>query len=251
VSTVYNLGDNIRTDPVRFEMVIDRMMYRYKSQQPSPESWHRDVIPSDRINTDNEIYGGWLNLDSTDQYFSCIPGSHLGVKLSELMEGFAAVPKDRIESVSKYRQKFTIPPGHMIVFPQYILHEVVANKAKTNMMRLFTAWSTTTRQNFIHPDMIERLLSQNIVPLPSGQRPPIYAANHGSFYLHKPFKPIPNRDHSVSLIEWSRDTMQPRTLAQKDGAKGKYTIVSRYLKSLKDYDFRMYPAYTQEEISLV
>lgn len=240
----------VRPGTVKFEMLIDRMMYRYKSQSPSPESWHRDVIPKSRINADDEVYGGWLNIDTTDQYFSCIPGSHLGVKLSELTEGFAAVPKDQIDTVSKHRYKFTIPPGHMIIFPQYILHEVVATKAKTNMMRLFTGWRTTTSDNFIHPDMLKRMATQSIVPLPSGQLPPMYASNHGSFYLNKQFKPIPHRDHKVNLKEWSRDSMQPQTLVQKDGKDGVYTIVARYLKSLKDYGFKMYPNYTQEEIAL-
>lgn len=243
--------DNIiGSDTVKFEMLIDRMMYRHKSQKVTPESWHRDVIPSSKIESNDEVYGGWLNLDDSDQYFSFIPGSHLGIKLKELESGFATVPEKDIKTINKYRHKISIPPGHMIIFPQYILHEVVGTQAKNNMMRLFLGWRTTNSNNFIHSDMLERLNNQSIIPLPSGQLPPMYAANHASFYLHKTFKPIPEKEHKVSLITWSRDSMQKQTLVKISGKNGDYKIVKRYLDSLKHYGFSMYQKYTQHEIAL-
>ena len=56
------------------EMFFDRMMYRPKVAQPTKELWHRDLTPNSLKN--DIIIGGWLNLDSEPQYFSCIPGSH-------------------------------------------------------------------------------------------------------------------------------------------------------------------------------
>lgn len=237
---------------IKLETLFDRMMYRLVSQQPVEESWHRDVIPQKLINYNDEVYGGWINLDETNQYFSCIPGSHLGVRLWDLASGFARIPKDQIPIINKFRHKITVPPGHMIIFPQYILHEVVAQKASHNMMRLFTGWRLTTSSGFLHSDMLERLNKQSIMPLPSGQLPPMYAANHGSFYLHKSFKPIPNRDYKINLIEWSNQSLQPVILINRP-AKGDYPaykISPRWLESLEHYNLPKYPLYTDEELAI-
>lgn len=117
-----NYEDKELRSKTKLEMLFDRMMYRNVGQAPSAESWHRDVIPPKNIEENDEIFGGWLNLDMTDQYFSCIPGSHLSISQKKLKPGFATIPPDQIESISEYRHKFIVPPGHMIIFPQYIIH---------------------------------------------------------------------------------------------------------------------------------
>ena len=142
-------------DETGLEMLIDRMMYRLESQAPSAESWHRDVAPSDKIETHDEIYGGWLNLDTKSQFLSCIPGSHLGISLKKLKKGFASVPKEHIGQVDKYKIRYEIPPGHIVIFPQYIIHEVISKKALYDMMRLFIGWRTTVSKTFLYRDMRE------------------------------------------------------------------------------------------------
>ena len=174
---------------MKIEMLFDRMMYRITSQKPSAESWHRDVMPPHYIQREDEVFGGWLNLDTQNQYMSCIPGSNLGVIQRELAPGFASIDKEKVKMVSQYKHRFTIPPGHLIIFPQY----------------------------------------------------------HISFFLRRPFRTIPNRPHRVNLIEWSRDTMLPRTLVQKCGKGGEYEIVRRHMLSLQEYGFPMYLPYTEEE----
>ena len=59
----------------KFEQIPDRMMFRPKGQVPTAESWHRDE--SKLAKPGDKIFGGWLNLDSKSQYFSCCPGTHL------------------------------------------------------------------------------------------------------------------------------------------------------------------------------
>ena len=236
-------------DNFNLEMLIDRFMYRLAGQSPSAEAWHRDVVPPELISDNDEIYGGWLNLDSKEQYFSCIPGSHLGIKLKTLKPGFATIPKEDIKDFNVYKDTFVVPPGHMVIFPQYILHEVVSRKVKYDMKRLFIGWRTTKDTTFLHKDMLERLKSQNIIPLPSGQLPPMYASNHGSFFLNKKFKPNPKDDYEVTTIEWSHNTMKDITLVTKKNKDGnEYKIVNRYLKSLEEYRLPMYEKYSDEEI---
>ena len=67
--------------------------------------------------------GGWINLDKESQFMSCIPGSHLGVRLKGLKSGFATIGKKDIDKFKPYKQLFEIKPGHCIIFPQYLLHK--------------------------------------------------------------------------------------------------------------------------------
>jgi hypothetical protein len=234
------------------QLVPDRMMYRHKSQAPSAESWHRDVTPSTSLLPGDEVYGGWLNLDLTqDQYFSCIPGSHLGIDPKSLKSGFASLSPEAVAVIAPHKTKIRIPPGHMVIFPQYILHEVVSTKAKYNMMRLFQGWRTTTGNDFLFPSMKDRLSEQGILPLPSGQEPPMFSANHGSFFRRKKFSPIPSlKSWKVSTIEWSEETFKsegpdgmPITLPDGD-----QRLVPRWMRSLEYYGLPMYESYNKEEL---
>jgi len=236
----------LRTE-TKLEMLFDRMMYRQKSQEPSKESWHRDVIPPDLIQDNDELFGGWLNLDEENQYFSCIPGSHLGKRQKELVKGFAVIPQEQVPIIGAYRHKFSVPPGHMIVFPQYILHEVVARRSEKNMMRVFTGWRTTISNDYLHPDTKEKIKRQAVMPLPSGQQPPMFSANHGSMFRRTQFKPIPDNPQKVSTIEWSVNTFLKDLL--KVDKRNEY-IIPRFLDSLSYYKLPMYTPYTEEEMSL-
>jgi hypothetical protein len=232
----------------KLEMLFDRMMYRQISQQPVAESWHRDVIPPDRIQDNDELFGGWLNLDEGDQYFSCIPGSHLGKRQKDLDKGFATIPKDEVVIIGKYRHKFRVPSGHMIVFPQYILHEVVSQISKKNMMRVFTGWRTTISNDCLHLNTKEKIKMQAAMPLPSGQEPPMFSRMHESMYRRVQFRPISDNPQKVSTIEWSINSFL-KELLKLDKSTNEY-IIPRYLESLSHYKLPMYTPYTEEEISL-
>ena len=225
------------------EMLWDRMMYRYRGQTPSAETWHRDVIPGKKISEWDEVFGGWVNLDSESQYFSCILGSHLDTKLSALDEGFAVIPKKDVPTLNKHTTRIEVPPGHMIIFPQYIVHEVLGSAAKHNMVRLFLGWRLTREITWIHPDIPERVESQDIMKLPSGQLPAMYSKSHLMFYQNKEFAPIPNEPR-VTLRTWSDETFIPPLRNTKNA------IIPRFLDSLKEYNLHLYPKYNQEELDM-
>ena len=226
---------------VNLEMLIDRMMFRSESQAPSAEAWHRDVVPPEKIGVNDEIYGGWINLDAKSQFFSCIPGSHLGVSLKKLKKGFSKIPAEHIEHIcTGNKQRYEIPPGHVVIFPQYIIHEVVSKKADRDMMRVFTGWRTTSETTFLHADMRDRFLYQAIIPLASGQLPPMYSANHISFLKNKPFKPIPKNDVKVTVETWSRASIKDVFVVDK--------IAQRFMESLKTSGVAMYAPYRESEI---
>ena len=198
---IRNYHENDLRKKYKIEVLFDRMMFRQKGQKAVEESWHRDVIPKDLILKTDEVYGGWINLDSTDQYFSCIPGSHLGIRQQDIPSGFDTMikresskaiekykeeyndikdPKDKekfilkkinpiINEISKYRHKFIIPPGHMVIFPQY----------------MFLGWRMTTSDKSLL-DNEQIMKNQEVVALPGGMIPPMYSSNHGSNFLGVP-----------------------------------------------------------------
>jgi hypothetical protein len=247
------------------QCLIDRMMFRLKGQKPVAETWHRDVVPHKLVHPSDEIFGGWINLSSDDQFFSCIPGSHLNVIPYNLDQGFAtleksleralALPKGskdvkkEMTKISEYRYKFRVPPGHLILFPQYILHEVIANKAESNMRRLFVGWRLTKTPKPLFP--LELLDEQAVIPLPSGQIPPMYSSNHVSYYIFKEFEIAPGIESS--LTQWSQHNFLDELLVlkkKKDRPNEEYEIIPRHMESLKHYKLKMYPEYTESEKSI-
>ena len=255
-----DIMDKKRKNNTKLEMLIDRMVFRHKSQAPSAESWHRDVTPKKYLVKGDEIFGGWVNLDiDKTQKFSCIFGSHLGVDLRSLKEGFAALPKDQMKKLNKVKSVATIPPGHVIIFPQYIFHEVVSKKASYDMRRLFSGWRTTIEDGPLFRDIGQMLQDQAVIPLPSGQLPPLYSANHRSCFLRKAFNPIrDDKKFKVSTMQWSDETFKKkgpsgvslfRYFPSRNGKPG-YKLVSRHMQSLKKYGFPMYRSYSEKEIEL-
>lgn len=252
------------TDSIRLQTLVDRMMYRLKGQKAVAESWHRDVIPKKKSKKGDVFFGGWINCDAMDQHFSFIPGSHINVVPYELDEGFATLQKyleknlpkgsdikKKIKKITSYKTKFAIPPGHMIIFPQYILHEVVATPAKIDMMRLFTGWRLTTLTTSEKPLYPMRLFeNQNVIPLPGGMSPPMYSSNHVSYFLNKEFQLAPGI--KSTLLEWSNNTFKKKLLVEKTGKIGKYTVIPRTeMSGLKEmFPNKMYPPYDDKEKSI-
>lgn len=250
---------DVTEKPQKLQALSDRMMFRQKGQQPVAEAWHRDVMPPEKIEYNDEIFGGWINLDSTDQHFSCIPGSHANIIQKKIDHGFATLSdainklaksmdvkytdaqiKEKMKQMTKDRYKFRVPPGHMIVFPQYIMHEVVADKATHDMRRQFTGWRLTTDDKPLYP--MKMFDDQAVIPLPGGMIPPMYAANHIMFYQKKPFNLTPHTKYTLS--EWSKATFKKECLVEnKNGS----IFVERHMKSLKAYGFEMYPPYSDIE----
>jgi len=276
----------------------DRMMRRPPYMTPTPEAWHRDVADiGANVSDDGVILGGWVNTSKHTQKFSTIAGSHLGVRFSHLERGFAE-PGHSIESKIKNLEKsrkslekdseeyttlteeikslktqlqqmrkilsenktiFEIPPGHAISFPQYILHEIVANPVDHWIKRVFIGYSIDVLSRPVW-DISKRLKEQAILPLGSGQEPPMYSKSHLSYYQTKAFylfgskNPLYGKNGSdpieKNLSEWSVDTFVPECLDPKRAEAGKSPLVYRFLPSLKTMNLMVYPEYSEEELSI-
>lgn len=199
----------------RLELLFDRVSVRRIGTSTSSESWHRDVCP-DALQGDI-ILGGWINLDpdgSPPQKFSCSPGTH---RVVTDRTGFA-----KTKEVPTNKKVYEIPPGHVILFHQNLLHEVKAQKATFESHRLYLGWRLTesTAPLFHHEDIIE---FQGVPKIPSGQIPPMYAKLHWVNHRH--------------MIEEISQRIKPEYLDARSG------MVLRELPPLGKY----YPPYTEDE----
>ena len=177
------------------ECVFDRMMLRTKGQAPSRETWHRDVTPN--LKENDKMFGGWINLDDENQYFSCVPGTHKISQTDMKKKGFAQIKKgtEEFKKLDAEKIKVTIPPGHCIIFFQHIIHEVLAKKMKYDSYRVFNRFRITNDTTPVF-DITSVLDNQSVPRLPSNQIPPMYAKLHWTNWVKK----IEN--WSTSAIAW-------------------------------------------------
>lgn len=154
-----------------FEQIIDRILIRPAGRRPSPESWHRDIAPD--TNPNDRVFGGWINLDDKDQTFSCVPGTH-NDPINYKTTGFAKIEPSDKAYYQKHKTKVKIPPGHILVFDERLIHEVFPKAFKYTSYRLFMGWRITKSTQPLIPDLEQRLEDQAVMPLKSGQMPRIY-----------------------------------------------------------------------------
>lgn len=224
----------------RLEILFDRVLHRFPGQKPNAETAHRDVTPSKFLKEEDDdlLFGGWLNLTKHEQFFVGKPGSHLGVRntyeVSQAHQGFSTLDtkSEDYQEYQRTKQKFSVPPGHLIIFPQHLIHEVLSQKSEHEQFRLFFGWRLTKAATPLFPDK-ESVIDNLGVPLiPSGQLPPIFSSNHQSIFKNKAFNWIGEDGPRGTLLDWWDQTLK--------------VPFKRHLDSLKNYGLE-YPGYTLEE----
>tara|TARA_B110000967_G_C18706868_1_gene470701 strand:- start:153 stop:638 length:486 start_codon:yes stop_codon:yes gene_type:complete len=124
------------------EQCFDRLMYRIGGENVTGDSWHRDEAKNAKPNDD--IFGGWVNLNDYSHYFSCVPYSHR--EAGKQNSGFAKIT-DSAEKLGLEKQKVIveIPSGCCLVFYERLVHEVrkSAFPMGNTMIRMFLGWRVT------------------------------------------------------------------------------------------------------------
>lgn len=172
--------------------LFDRMCIRRPSTEYKGETWHRDVckgLPG--LVASDKIWGGWLNLDDDYQIFTCVLGSsenHVGGS-----GGFQAAGVPSEDQVSVVH----VPPGHLILFRQDILHCISKARFRQRSYRLFVGFRVTTSEHPLY-DVASIVANQMVPPLPSGQAPAMFSANHDSCLLYR--QTIPWSDKAIKDI---------------------------------------------------
>lgn len=229
---------------LHIEQIIDRALMRPAGQTPSAESWHRDEAPA--ALPDDEIFGGGLNLDNTDQHFVVVPRTH---REASGHSGFAPI-KD-VDEKSRYKDaqiSVPVPPGHIFIFYENLVHCVNPVKKDHDMHRLFLGWRLTRATTPLIENIDALLDEQAVIPLKSGQIPPMHAALHWTNWRGK-------------MEDFSRKNIKAECLIHRTvdsgGDIGKsYRVVKRHMPSLRALadahpaEFKTYQPYTPAEKNL-
>ena len=210
----------------------DRFSQRFR--KPSKEAWHKDVSINYENFPNSKILGGWANLDKTDQFFSCIIGSHLEPAPGE---GFAALSKDNKKLYKARKTLVRIPPGHAISFDEKVTHEIADVKLVGVSKRLYMKYHISPdSRSAIDVDVIRRAIeTQGVFQMNQWNSMPMYEKIHPMFW-------------NAELVEFGRN-IKPVFLA-KPNKKGN-VYVQRYMISLLEAGVGMFPEYRQEEIDIL
>lgn len=196
-----------QTDDVNLESLFDRLCVRYEPfLRPGAELWHRDIYDAKEFKLrslprslpdgrDDIIIGGWLNLDHREQHFVALVASH-----DEPFSGAKGFAKFSEAEIARFRfnerlqgqasrffgntlrtntnGEIIVPPGHLILFVQRIIHSVKSGQQPdTPALRFFHGFRLTGEEIPLipHNDVIE---NGGVPRIPSGQIPPMFSKNH-------------------------------------------------------------------------
>lgn len=218
--------------------MFGRMTIRVPGEKPSRESWHRDEASVLVAGGDDKVFGGWINLDNVDQFFSCVRGTH--DPNTNKHRGFTKISKEAGRSIRerKLSHRVRIRPGHMLIFYENMVHEVLPKSVKHKLVRLHLAFRLTRSVQVRPPDLFEKMKSQSAMMIKSGQMPPMYAKLHLVNWVDK-------------LSAWSQQ-VDKRCLVSHTFKTGKragstHVVCKRFMKSLEEDGFPLYPEYTEYE----
>lgn len=184
---VYDV-DEEKLLPPQVTQLFDRVLIRPIGAKPTAEFWHRDTTPL--CGKNERVFGGWLNLNHKHvQHASLAPGTAMSQELVAA-RGFHRIPPDQKNYYKSNRILVDIPPGHLFIFDETTVHEVVSKKqVEEPLLRLFFAFlrSTSHVQKNYHPLIkrnLEAIKSQGVPLLKSDQAPSyypkLYNVNHQS-----------------------------------------------------------------------
>lgn len=151
--------------------IIDRCLWRIPGESVTAEAFHRDT--SLFTDDDDSIFGGWLSLAGV-QSFRCVPGSHRTREGDLPREGFGVLSAGQKAHYRERTVTVDVPPGCVLVFYQNIVHTVSGGKAKEHVRRLFHGVQLTHSNRPVVRGLDKILAEQAVVPLKSGQVPPLY-----------------------------------------------------------------------------
>jgi hypothetical protein len=227
----------------RLQQIMDRMMLRPVGKSP-PQTWHRDQCI--KIEDEDFVFGGWVNFDSTDQYFTCIPGSH---SVRPTGQGYTPLRESDLQKLnaSKLTVDAVVPPGHLIIFFEHIAHRIRKYTRTTPMYRMFIGWRTTSSEHPVYFEdrahLEQSLAKQAAMLTKSGELAPMY-------------RPLNWTNGRKNLVEFCKKHVHPNCLVDREMKSGqhkgkKFKVVDLYMTSLEEYGLPKYEEYSKEEVDLL
>jgi hypothetical protein len=222
----------------KLEQLVDRVQLRQPGTTPTAESFHRDLSvygPGCSAADGDHFFGGWVNLDTAPQAFSCVTGSHAPGENSG--SGFSPITcKDDLAAYKAARTVITIPAGHLIIFYSNIVHEVLPRKRPYVSARMYCGWRLTKGDAPLYDDFLARMVRQDVLALPSRQEPPMHARLHWTNWL-------------TELQQWSTTHIKDEFLVTREVRSGKRKgEVVRVVPPVLVNSGQHYPAYVEDEL---
>lgn len=225
-------------EDLKLEQAIDRMLYRPAGVKVGGESKHRDE--SKYAEKDDLIFGGWVNYDDFPHTLRACPGSHMDKEAIGSTNGFNKIPKDSghvIESIQ-------VPPGHLLIFWERMVHEVANVKNKEKIHRVFIGFRLTKSDESLHKDgtvgLCRDLSKMDTMCIKSGQTSWMWTSNHWSF---------PKNREKIKQISSDMNPDVLETLKVKSTGE-EFKAVPRFMKSLQDYKMMVYKPYDVREVKM-
>jgi len=223
------------------EGIVDRFAKREPGTSVSPESWHRDISNVDKKKKihgepGDSIYGGWVNLDKTNtQYFTCVPSTHMEDIVGS---GFAKITKADIPLYNSKKEKISVPPNHLIIFNEKLVHAVTPSKIKTDTYRLFMKYRITSNPScplFPAAEISKIIDEQGVFPLSLEQTPPMYSKMHMVNW----------RDRVAEFsLNFHPQFLEKKKLKTETEMR---SYVVRFMPSLKEAGLELFSPYSDEE----
>jgi len=184
----------------KLEKPFDRVTFRRVGEKPTAEAVHRDEAPT-AVDGD-DVFGGWLNLDPTPQFFHCCPWTH--TEVGGQNKGFATItdPAEKTRCQDKMR-RVQIPSGHLLIFYERLVHEVAPSPAPIDLRRIHCGWRLThADEPLFGAAETNRWIDEQAVPkIKSGQEPLLWPKSYANFSARW-----------ADLQTWSQRTFRPSLL---------------------------------------
>ncbi len=226
-------------DDLKMEQLIDRMLCRPKGVRVGGESKHRDE--SKYAKPDDLIFGGWVNYDDFSHTFRTCPGSHMDREAIGSTKGFNKIPNDSGHVI----EIIEVPPGHLLIFWERMVHEVANIKTSVKMHRVFIGFRLTKDIQSLHKDgtmgLCKDLIKMNTMDIKSGQTPRMWSSNHWSF----PKNREKIKDISNDMVPAVLEDLKVKSTGEDIKA------VPGHMKSLEDYGMlATYRKYYPREVAM-
>jgi hypothetical protein len=225
---------------VYLEQIVDRVLIRQPGQTPTAEAWHRDESKIAELEMEEEgitnahkvyrksqvgalvndmIFGGWINLNDFTEYLSAIPGTQLD---NNAGEGFSTIKADQHQELNLRRRRLAVPPGHILVFFENMVHEVLPNPADERQMRLFTGFRISQNNSPFFPDVEDLLWTMSPMALKSGEAAHAYGTMTWSSGVSKRSaeKPTAGTTGLLNLQRWAEETFTEENLTTRLARSG-------------------------------
>ena len=223
----------------RFISVADALVIRRKRSSVQPDQkWHRDRVQD--ATEDMLYFGGFINLGDSTQLFQCVPASHRDTQGSVLQTKSNGFIKENKQE-DRHVKTVEIPPGHIIVFCEWMLHTIQNHPC----LRLFIGFGTSDAEDTLPQwkEMLQkRIQDQAPLWIKGGQILPLINGDKNQF--------MNSSTNKEAVASWAQTYLVERVVVNVEPWMSQRTKQLPQAPSLRDLHC-MYPAYDNVDLAIL